>query len=53
MKITKFFAVLLSAAMLLTTATFISCGDDDEPDTPVNPVNPDDPKLLLERATPK
>ena len=44
MKITKFFAVLLSAAMLLTTATFISCGDDDEPDTPVNPVNPDDPK---------
>ena len=45
MKINRFFAAFLSAAMFFSSATLLSCGnDDDDPITPApTPVTPDNP----------
>ena len=46
MNIKHFYSAILSAAMLLSTATFYACNKDDDskPDNPVNPENPKDPE---------
>ena len=45
MKFRQFYSAILSAAMLLSTATFYACDKDDDskPDNPVTPENPKDP----------
>lgn len=45
MKFRQFYSAILSAAMLLSTATFYACDkeDDSKPDNPVTPENPKDP----------